>query len=95
VIRGERDFNSAKQQGVPPVKASPLWGKYENKRVWFEFDPQYLNTNGKHWWIRVISPELESIREELGLTPQPTYFHRNSRTWRVNPFHLTIGHMLN
>jgi hypothetical protein len=72
-----------------------LWKKHENKRVWFEYNPKYLNTNGKHWWIRVVSPELESIREELGLTPQPVYFHRNSGEWRVNPFHLTIGHMLN
>jgi len=83
VVRGEKPLN---------IK---LWKKYDGKKVWFEYDPKYLNTNGKHWWFRVISPELESIRQELGLTPQPEYFHRDSQTQRVNPFHLTIGHMLN
>jgi hypothetical protein len=94
VIRGDRDFSSSASQGVRKRNVMPIWGKYENKKIWFEFNPEYLNTNGKHWWIRVKSLELEEIREELGLTPQPTYYDRRLGAWRVNPFHITIGHML-
>lgn len=80
VIRGERPRDIS------------LWKKYEDKKISFEYDPAYINTNGKHWWIRVISSELEEIRLELGLTAQPMYFHRQSKEQRVNPFHLTLGH---
>jgi hypothetical protein len=103
VIRGNYDFvNTAGyhdmnyEQAVEAFhKREQLWRKHQDKKIWFEYNPKYLNTNGKHWWIRAVSPQLEEIRMELGLTPQPIYFHRNSQTWRVNPFHLTIGHMLN
>lgn len=102
VVRGKRDFNRSRKLGVPvsgaltsPGQIGPsIWGKYENKRVWFEYDPEYLNTNGKHWWIRVTSPELESIRMELGLTPQPTYVSWHTGESMVSPLHFTIGHML-
>lgn len=89
IIRGE------KPKTLLDYNGNNLWGKYQDQKIWFEFEPDYLNTNGKHWWIRVISPDLERVRTELGLTPQPIYFHRDSQTWQVNPFHLTIGHMLN
>lgn len=42
-----------------------------------ELEPQ---SNGKHWWLNVYSPEAESIREVCGLTRHP-YFG----------FHLTLG----
>lgn len=80
VIRGERP------------KDISLWQKYENKKIFFEYDPQYINTNKKHWWIRITSPELEEVRLELGLTPQPMFLHRQTGEQRVNPFHLTLGH---
>lgn len=38
-------------------------------------------SNGEHWWLRVICPDAESIREALGLSKDP-YFG----------FHLTIGY---
>ena len=38
-------------------------------------------SNGSHWWLRVYSPDSESIREALGLSREP-YFG----------LHLTIGH---
>ena len=76
-------------------KRNELWKKYDREKVSFEYDPKYLNTNGKHWWIRAVSPELEKIRIELGLTPQPVYREWGSGIWKENPFHLTIGHMLN
>lgn len=82
VIRGEKPVNRE------------YWKRYENERIEFTYDPEYLNTNGRHFWIRAVSPRLEEIRTELGLTPQPTYFHRKSGTVRVNPFHLTIGSLL-
>lgn len=37
-------------------------------------------TNGTHWWLRVYSPEAESIREIMGLSREP-YFG----------MHLTLG----
>ncbi len=70
-----------------------LWGKYENEKIEFTYDPRYLNTNGRHYWIRAVSPRLEEIRRELGLTPQPTYYDRSGKL-RVNPFHLTIGSLV-
>ena len=83
VIRGEK-----------PVDVR-LWKKHSGRKIWFEYNPEYLNTNGKHWWVRIKSSQLEDIRLEMGLTPQPTYYHRGSGERMVNPFHLTIGHMLN
>jgi hypothetical protein len=82
VVRGEK------------IPYKNLWKKYNGKKIWFEYNPEYLNTNGKHWWIRAVSPQLEEIRQEMGLTPQPTYFDRRTKKIKVNPFHLTIGHML-
>jgi hypothetical protein len=38
-------------------------------------------SSGLHWWLRVYSPDAESIREALGLSREP-YFG----------LHLTIGH---
>lgn len=78
VIRGE----------VPRNKS--VWSKYQNKKIMFEYDPAYLNTNGKHWWFRIFSPQLEQIRKELGLTSQPRSFNSNGKSY-LNPFHITIG----
>lgn len=47
--------------------------------IYYEIEPR---TNAKHWWLRVYSPEAESIRDSLGLSKEP-YFG----------FHLTIGYM--
>jgi hypothetical protein len=41
-------------------------------------------SNGTHWWLRVYCPDVESIRQALGLTKEP-YFG----------LHLTIGHANN
>lgn len=79
IVRGEE----------PPNKKA--WKKYKNKRFKFKYDPRYINTNGKHWWFRAISPELEQIRLELGLTPEPTYIDYRTKELKVNHFHFTIG----
>jgi hypothetical protein len=63
---------------IPPnIK---YWKAYQNKKIYFEYDPQYLNSNKKHWWIKVFSKELDDIREELGLPIEPN-----------SPLHITIG----
>lgn len=80
VIRGEK-----------PLKNKNLWGRYQNEKIEFTYDPRYLNTNGSHWWIRVQSERLMEIREELGLTPQPGFVDKYGNFKVVNPFHITIG----
>jgi hypothetical protein len=82
VIRGEKPKNIS------------AWKKYDGKKIWFEYDPLYINTNGKHWWVRIKSPELEKIRLELGLPNQPTSFNKRRNKKSVNPFHLTIGRVV-
>lgn len=79
VVRGEKPTNP------------DAWRKYQGKRFKFSYDPQYINTNGRHWWFRTICPELEEIRVELGLTPHPTYVHRYTGKTRINYMHLTFG----
>lgn len=68
-------------------KVTDLEKYYEGKAKWdgetitveYELDPR---SNGKHWWMRVISDELKSIREDCGLTFQP-YFG----------LHLSLGYV--
>lgn len=54
---------------------------FNGKEISFFFDPKYIKSNGKHWWIDVKCPDAENIRESIGLDRNP-YFG----------FHLTIGH---
>jgi hypothetical protein len=68
-----------------------LWGKHSGKRIVFYYDPVYINTNGRHWWMRITCPELEHIRCELGLTPQPTYFCDATNKYKLNHMHFTFG----
>lgn len=81
VIRGEK-----------PRKNLNRWKAYENLKIEFEYFPETLSTNTKHWWMQIKSKQLEEIRKEFGLTPQPTYFDKFSKKVEINPFHLTIGH---
>lgn len=37
-------------------------------------------SNGEHWWLRVHSPDLEDIRESMGLSREPHFV-----------FHMTLG----
>ena len=52
---------------------------FNNKEITFYYDNEPRG-NGNHWWLRVWSPEAESIRQVMGLNPVP-YF----------TFHLTLG----
>ena len=49
------------------------------KIFFFEYDPS-PKTNGKHWWLKIISEELKDMREEMG-------YPRNG-LWGL---HLTLG----
>lgn len=53
---------------------------FNGKEIDFYVDIE-PRSNGTHWWLRVYSPDAESIRMALGLSSVP-YFG----------FHLTLGH---
>jgi hypothetical protein len=86
-------------RGVKP-RNMKAWGKYEGKRVRFQYSPM-VQTNGAHYWLPVISDELDAIRKELGLVkvartfnlrkPETYIDHRGRKVRRPAQFHLTIG----
>jgi len=53
--------------------------KFHKKEIHFNYDIS-PRTNGKHWWLKVISEDFENIREECGYTRTPYW-----------SFHLTLG----
>ncbi len=61
------------------IKSFDKWNAYQGNIIQFHYS-NIIGTNGKHWWLDVYSPCLISIRQELGLEPQPKY-----------DLHLTIG----
>jgi len=61
------------------IKSLEKWNAYQGSIIQFHYS-NIIGTNGKHWWLEVYSPCLISIRQELGLDPQPEY-----------DLHLTIG----
>lgn len=88
VVRGEKPRNP------------DAWRKYEGKRIKFQYSPM-VQTNGAHYWLPVISDDLDDIRQELGLTkvarsyrpgnPERYRDHRGQMIRRPAQFHLTIG----
>lgn len=52
---------------------------FDGKEITFYYEVE-PRTNGEYWWLRVHSPEAESIREAMGLSREP-----------YHPFHLTLG----
>jgi hypothetical protein len=60
---------------------SPIWGKYHNEIVTFEYEPTVYNDD-IYYWIQAKSLRLEEIRKEFGLTPIPYW-----------PYHATIGNL--
>lgn len=63
--------------------------KFLGRRVEFSYNPEYIQKNKSHYWFRIISPELEYIRETLGFSNQP--FEIIDGKIITHPFHLTIG----
>jgi len=53
---------------------------FNGKEITFQYDPNKIRTNGKHYWINIESSEACAIREICGFTYKP-YFG----------LHLTIG----
>lgn len=53
---------------------------FDGKTIKFYIDPE-PRSNGEHWWLRVYCPEIESVRESMGLSREP-FFN----------LHFTIGH---
>lgn len=82
VVRGEK----------PEASCLKHWKKYENRKIYFEYNPEYINSNGRHWWVRIKSPELEDLRLELGLKPEPKSYSPAQKIWLPAPFHLTLGY---
>ena len=52
-------------------------------------NPSYVQNNSKHYWFRVISPQLEEIRLSLGFCNQPAEVIDGRII--THPFHLTFG----
>lgn len=63
--------------------------EFHGKTVEFAYNPEYIQNNALHYWFRIVSPELEIIRESLGFSNQP--FEIVDGRVITHPFHLTIG----
>lgn len=48
------------------------WGKYDGCLIYFEYEPGVKSGEIYHW-LNVISPSLEDIRAELGLSNHSEY----------------------
>ena len=74
---------------VPPNMS--VWGKYQDDKVDFDYD-HYVFNDELYFWLNVFSPQLESIRLELGVKPfgdatlSPDGRHK---------FHITLGNLKN
>ena len=64
--------------------ADNTWDEYakefHGKEITFYYEIEPLS-DGKHWWLRVYSPDAEAIRITCGLNPKPYY-----------GMHLTLGY---
>ncbi|MGL6075115.1 MAG: hypothetical protein ACRC8S_13225 [Fimbriiglobus sp.] len=58
------------------------WKAHENREIAFEYDPHWLQIDD-YVWCDARSVELEHLRTELGLKPQPEW-----------PFHLSFGNLI-
>jgi hypothetical protein len=72
VVRGEE----------PPLEKQNLWRKYHEKEITFSYQHEVENLN-EYYWLSVECPELNELREELGLSPEVEF-----------GFHLTIGRVV-
>lgn len=56
---------------------------YNSKEVNISYNPELIRTDGKHWWIKLDSVDVDDIRKECQLND--IYF----------PYHITIGYVNN
>lgn len=71
IIRNEKILNTK------------LWRLNENKIVEFAYEAG-VKDNMEYYWLQVVCPELEELREAYGLSRQPKF-----------GFHLTVGRTTN
>lgn len=63
--------------------------RFEDREIEFFGNPEYMNHNKTHYWFRVISPDLEAIRLDMGFTYQPV--ENRDGELISHPLHFTIG----
>lgn len=63
---------------VPLEKWETLKQKYDNNIIEFEHEI-FIKSNGKHWWLKSFSPQLDEIRKESGI---------GNLKWS---YHITLG----
>ncbi len=61
------------------------WGKHEGRQIDFWYYDQIV-WDDTYYWLEIHCPELQDVRAELELSPQP---------WWENKFHLTIANCKN
>ncbi len=69
--------------GKETINKPAAWGKYEGKEIHFTYDND-IQSDATYFYLNAYSPELEKIREELGLTKIRPGF---------NSFHITIANV--
>ncbi len=72
------------------------WNKYEDQRVYFQYETGVKSDN-TYFWLRILSKQFEEIRTELGLELIPTGVASYSKPPSpfVKYFHCTIGNKKN
>lgn len=66
-------------RGEEPIHNSSLWKIRQGESLQVYYSPFLEHAEG-FWWLPILCPQLEEIRLELGLSPQPQY-----------GFHMTVG----
>lgn len=64
------------------------WGKYDGKRISFEYDP-YIHVGWIYYWLEVWCDYFEDVRVELGLGRVSEWTRAPGSRKRC--FHTTIG----
>lgn len=78
---GKRESHITLVAGTYESPVNPQkWGAYEGDAVEFQYDSPE-NSDGMYW-LPVVCPRLQAIREELGLRPNLKF-----------PFHITFGYL--
>lgn len=64
-----------------------VWGKHEGLVVSFQYENVIYNDE-IYWWLNAVSPDIEKIRNELGMPPVgPTTWSPDGR----HRFHISIA----
>jgi hypothetical protein len=67
-------------------------GKYfDGTEFEFVYNPEYLQSNATHYWVRILSPGLEKFRTDMSFCSQPAKIVNGKLV--TDPFHLTMGRL--